>query len=58
VLWKGADAVHRAVDQAGVGSTVRASSMTLRRVQSGSIRAYAGSLFLGVVLILGWYLLR
>ena len=58
VLWRGADAglIDGAVN--GVGSAVRGSSMTLRRAQSGSIRAYAGSLFLGVVLILGWYLLR
>jgi len=28
----------------------------LRRVQTGSVRAYAASLFLGVVLILGYYL--
>jgi NADH-quinone oxidoreductase subunit L len=58
VLWQGADAalIDGAVN--GVGSSVRASSLALRRLQSGSIRAYAGSLFLGVVLILGWYLLR
>ena len=58
VLWRGADAglIDGAVN--GVGSAIRGSSMTLRRAQSGSIRAYAGSLFLGVVLILGWYLLR
>jgi hypothetical protein len=30
----------------------------MRRLQSGSIRAYAASLFVGVVLILGWYLTR
>jgi hypothetical protein len=28
----------------------------LRRLQSGSVRTYAASLFLGVVLILGYYL--
>ena len=58
VLWRGADAglIDGAVN--GVGSAVRGGSATLRRLQSGSIRAYAGSLFLGVVLILGWYLLR
>jgi hypothetical protein len=28
----------------------------LRRVQTGSVRTYAASLFLGAVLILGWYL--
>jgi len=30
----------------------------LRRLQSGSVRAYAGSLFVGVVMILGYYLWR
>ena len=57
-LWRGADAglIDGAVN--GVGAAVRASSGVLRRAQTGSIRAYAASLFLGVVLILGWYLLR
>jgi NADH-quinone oxidoreductase subunit L len=55
-LWKGVDAglIDGMVD--GVGLTVRAGSGGLRRVQTGSVRAYAASLFLGVVLILGWYL--
>jgi len=30
--------------------------MALRRLQTGSVRVYAASLFLGVVLILGYYL--
>jgi NADH-quinone oxidoreductase subunit L len=57
-LWKGADAglIDGAVN--GVGQTVRAASGVLRRAQTGSIRTYAASLFLGVVLILGWYLLN
>jgi NADH-quinone oxidoreductase subunit L len=57
-LWKGADAglIDGAVN--GVGTTVRGISDGLRRLQTGSIRAYAASLFLGVVLILGWYLMR
>ena len=33
-------------------------SSLLRRLQTGSVRAYAGSLFIGVVLILGYYLWR
>ncbi|MFL6280297.1 MAG: NADH-quinone oxidoreductase subunit L [Vicinamibacterales bacterium] len=55
-LWKGADAglIDGAVN--GVGQTVRATSGFLRRAQTGSVRTYAASLFLGVVLILGWYL--
>ena len=58
VLWRGADAglIDGAVN--GIGSAVRGTSVTIRRLQSGSIRAYAGSLFFGVILILGWYLLR
>ena len=58
VLWKGADAglIDGAVN--GVGAAVRGTSGSLRRLQSGSIRAYAASLFFGVVVILGWYLLR
>jgi NADH-quinone oxidoreductase subunit L len=57
-LWKGADAglIDGAVN--GVGQTVRATSGVLRRVQTGSVRTYAASLFLGVALILGWYLLK
>ncbi len=58
VLWKGFDAglIDGLVN--GTGALVRGSSGSLRRLQTGSIRAYAASLFLGVVVILGWYLLR
>ncbi len=57
-LWKGMDAgvVDGAVN--GVGMTVEAGSSSLRRVQTGSVRAYAAALFLGVVVILGYYLWR
>jgi NADH-quinone oxidoreductase subunit L len=57
-LWKGVDAglIDGAVN--GVGLTVRAGSSGLRRAQTGSVRTYAASLFLGVALILGWYLWR
>jgi NADH-quinone oxidoreductase subunit L len=58
VLWKGADAALIDGSVNGVGHAVRGSSAMLRRLQTGSIRAYAASLFLGVVLILGWYLMR
>jgi hypothetical protein len=37
---------------------VRGASSGLRRLQTGSVRTYAAFLFLGVVLILGWSLLR
>ncbi|MBA2304015.1 MAG: NADH-quinone oxidoreductase subunit L [Acidobacteria bacterium] len=55
-LWKGVDAggIDGAVN--GVGLGVRAGSGALRRLQTGSIRAYAASLFLGAVVILGYYL--
>jgi NADH-quinone oxidoreductase subunit L len=55
-LWKVVDA--RVIDGAvnGAGEIVGGSSELLRRLQSGSVRAYAASLFVGVVLILGYYL--
>ena len=55
-LWKGIDV--RVIDGSvnGVADTVGGLSEILRRLQTGSVRAYAGSLFLGVVLILGYYL--
>jgi len=55
-LWKVIDV--RVIDGAvnGVAETVGGASELLRRLQTGSVRAYAASLFLGVVLILGYYL--
>jgi NADH-quinone oxidoreductase subunit L len=55
-LWRGVDV--RVIDGAvnGVGEAVGGASELLRRLQTGSVRAYAASLFLGVVLILGYYL--
>jgi NADH-quinone oxidoreductase subunit L len=57
-LWKGADAILIDGSVNGVGQAVQRTSAVLRLLQSGSVRAYAASLFLGVVLILGCYLLR
>jgi NADH-quinone oxidoreductase subunit L len=56
LLWKGVDAgiIDGIVN--GVGMTVRAGSGALRRLQTGSVRAYAMSLFVGVVAIVGYYL--
>ena len=56
-LWKGSTSgvIDGAVNGVGRPSSARASSV-LRRLQTGSVRAYAASLFLGVVLILGYYL--
>jgi NADH-quinone oxidoreductase subunit L len=57
-LWKGVDAgvIDRAVN--GVGDIVGGSSEVLRRIQTGSVRVYAASVLLGVVLILGYYVWR
>jgi NADH-quinone oxidoreductase subunit L len=57
-LWRGLDV--RVVDGAvnGTGALVAAGSSALRRLQTGSVRAYAGSMFIGVVVILGYYLWR
>jgi NADH-quinone oxidoreductase subunit L len=57
-LWKTIDV--KVIDGAvnGVGDTVRGGSEILRRLQTGSVRAYAASLFLGVVMVLGYYLWR
>jgi NADH-quinone oxidoreductase subunit L len=55
-LWKGVDV--RLIDGAvnGVGETVAGGSEILRRIQTGSVRTYAASVFVGVVLILGYYI--
>jgi NADH-quinone oxidoreductase subunit L len=57
-LWKVVDA--RIIDGTvnGTGYVVRGSSAVLRLFQTGSIRTYAASLFLGVVIVLGYYLSR
>jgi NADH-quinone oxidoreductase subunit L len=57
-LWRGFDV--RVIDGAvnGAGTIVSGAAWTLRRLQTGSVRAYAGSIFVGVVLILGYYLWR
>ena len=57
-LWKTLDV--KVIDGAvnGVGDVVRGGSEMLRRLQTGSVRVYAASLFLGVVMVLGYYLWR
>ena len=57
-LWRGFDV--RVIDGAvnGTGALVSGGSAVLRRLQTGSVRAYAGSLFVGVVVVLGYYLWR
>jgi len=57
-LWRGMDA--RIVDGAvnGTGQVVAAFSAILRLFQSGSVKTYAASTFLGVVVILAYYIWR
>jgi NADH-quinone oxidoreductase subunit L len=57
-LWRGFDVnvIDGAVN--GTATIVAASAAGLRRLQTGSVRAYAGSLFVGVVVVLGYYLWR
>ena len=57
-LWRWFDV--RVIDGAvnGTGTIVDGSASMLRRLQTGSVRAYAGSFFVGVVVILGYYIWR
>ena len=57
-LWRVADV--KIIDGAvnGAAAVVDAGAVVLRRLQSGSVRTYAGSVILGVVVILGYYLWR
>jgi NADH-quinone oxidoreductase subunit L len=56
-LWRGVDVgiLDGAVN--GTASIVGSMSSLLRRLQTGSVRAYAGSVIFGVVLILGYYMM-
>jgi len=57
-LWRWFDV--RVIDGAvnGTATIVEGGAAVLRRLQSGSVRAYASSLLVGVVVILGYYLWR
>jgi NADH-quinone oxidoreductase subunit L len=57
-LWRGIDAGLIDGTVNGVGLVVRGWSAVLRRLQTGSVRAYAMSTFLGIVMIVGYYLWR
>ena len=57
-LWRGVDAGVIDGTVNGVGLVVRGWSAVLRRLQTGSVRAYAMSTFLGVVVIVGYYIWR
>jgi NADH-quinone oxidoreductase subunit L len=58
LLWRGVDAGVIDGTVNGVGLVVRGWSAVLRRLQTGSVRAYAMSLFLGVVVTVGYFLWR
>ena len=58
VLWRGVDAGLIDGTVNAVGLVVRGWSAVLRRLQTGSVRAYAMSVFVGTVAILGYYLWR
>ncbi len=57
-LWRAVDAGLIDGTVNGVGLVVRGWSAVLRRLQTGSVRAYAMSTFLGVVVMVGSYLWR
>ena len=56
VLWKAVDAgmIDGAVN--GAAAAVGGAAGALRRLQTGSLRSYAASLFVGVLLVLGYLL--
>ena len=58
VLWKGLDAtvIDGAVN--GTATIVAETGAIVRHVQTGSVRAYALSILLGAVLMVGYYLWR
>ena len=58
VLWKIVDAevIDGAVN--GTGAVVETGASWLRRLQTGSVRVYAASIMVGVVLVLGYYVWR
>ncbi len=58
LLWRRFDV--RVIDGAvnGTGAIVDGGAAVLRRLQTGSVRSYAGSILVGVVIILGYYLWR
>jgi len=58
LLWRGVDAGLIDGTVNGVGLVVRGWSAVLRRMQTGSVRAYAMSFFVGVVVIVVYYLWR
>jgi len=58
VLWKTVDAGMIDGIVNGAGAFVRGSAALLRLSQTGSVRVYAASIFIGVLLVVGYYLVR
>jgi NADH-quinone oxidoreductase subunit L len=56
LLWRGVDAGFVDGTVNGIGLAVRGWSAVLRRMQTGSVRAYAMSLFVGALGVLGYYI--
>jgi len=57
-LWRGLDV--KVIDGTvnGTAAIIDGGAAVLRRLQTGSVRSYAGSVLVGVVIILGYYLWR
>jgi NADH-quinone oxidoreductase subunit L len=55
VAWADANVIDGAVN--GVGQLVRETATGGRKVQSGNVRNYAAALGVGVVLLLGWFVI-
>ena len=53
IAWFDAKIVDGAVN--GVATAVRSTSGSVRRIQTGNVRSYAGVIGIGVVLILMWF---
>jgi NADH-quinone oxidoreductase subunit L len=58
VLWKGIDATLIDGGVNGTGVVIVESGAVIRQLQTGSMRAYALSVLLGAVVIVGYYLWR
>ncbi len=55
VAWFDTNVIDGAVN--GVGRLVRGTAQRIRTVQSGNVRNYAAAIGVGVVLLLGWFII-
>ena len=55
-LWKFVDATLIDGMINGIGQSVRSSANTLRHIQTGNVRVYAGWILFGTILIVAWFL--